>query len=54
MLFAYDITTDVAEFQGSIPIDHNGHSQKFIYEIDHPKADVFYVIIIEGNSKEEI
>ena len=51
--FRLDVTTEVAEFQGSIPIELNAHSQKCIYEIEHPKADVFYVIIIEGNSKEE-
>jgi hypothetical protein len=48
--FRLDITTGIAEFQGSIPIEKCEDSQMFLYEVDHPKADVFYVVIIEGNS----
>jgi hypothetical protein len=46
--FRLNIKTNVAEFEGSVSIRHTNDEQIVIYGVDHPKPEVFYILVVEG------
>ena len=46
--FKLNSTKNIAEFQGSIPIEIVENSQQVSHEINTAEPDVFYIILVEG------